>query len=119
MASNDQSTTDIKIFAGLGVFALIALIAVPLIGLGYVVKEASRHAECQTRSDRDAGCERGPLWGFFDQLAEENRGADEGSSPGLGEEGAVCGGPNLLPCLPGLMCAAEEAGGIGICSPSL
>lgn len=120
MKTESYPAADLKIFAGLGVVAIIGLILLPLIGLGYVIKETGRIQDCVGRSASDPGCAPGPLWEFLgkDSAPVETQPPAEGSKPApsaLGGEGSVCGGPDRLPCMPGLGCQKQDGDVYGIC----
>lgn len=85
MKSPTSSATDLKILAVIGAVAMVAVFSAPLL-LGYVVLMKS------------ASIDNGML------------AADEP----LGEKGSRCGGPEHLPCRPGLSCSAES-GATGKC----
>lgn len=125
MKTAGHPDTDLKIFAGLGILAVVALILLPLIGLGYVIRETGRIQECIGRSASDPGCAPGPLWEFLGkeepsrEIAAPVNNAEETTPSALGGEGSVCGGPERFPCMPGLGCQKNDGEVYGICSKAV
>ncbi|MBI4139225.1 hypothetical protein HY479_03710 [Candidatus Uhrbacteria bacterium] len=124
MPEGKYPATDIKIFAALGVVGL-ALLTVAAGLLVYGAFELQRKTSCESRSSKDPGCAPGPLWGVLDGIQKEVETETEtpsvesfeapGAAPGLGDEGAACGGPARLPCKPGMTCQKEAGASLGVC----
>lgn len=102
---------DIKILAGLGVLAIILMIAAPILFVAYAVKESSRFEQCKTRSAKDPSCNPGYLWPLINAIEQ---GA---ASKDLGGKGSICGGPSHLPCKPGFSCSLIPTSDVGVCTP--
>src|SRR3989344_4185590 len=91
-----SSATDLKIFIGLGLGALLLMFTLPVF-LGYVTV----------------------LKYEGEQQMKQGQTADTYNEP-LGELGSHCGGPSRLPCRPGLTCNNDQNGkdSVGTCVAS-
>lgn len=92
-----SSATDLKVFAWIGVAAIVCVIMLPVY-LGYIVLMNARSLS--------NGAPNG---------VGSNSPTSSVYSEPLGEAGSHCGGPAHLPCRPGLACSSVDASGLGIC----
>ncbi|MEO5927103.1 MAG: hypothetical protein ABIO72_00345 [Patescibacteria group bacterium] len=117
-----ESTTDLKVLAAFGGAACIAIIGFMVWTVVFFLPD-ERKAKCYDVNRVQVRCEDFRGSGSIIQQAvngyslEDAPARPEPVKPsGLGSEGSVCGGPNRLPCMPGLSCAVSQGESMGICA---
>jgi hypothetical protein len=111
MPQQQERTTDIKILAVFGAVSYVLLIG---LAVWFFIKLALIGGADQFIE---------PIFpNGFEYLDQQPQietppaRPDEVRRGGLGSEGSVCGGPNRLPCMPGLHCAVTEGDSTGVCA---